>query len=176
MILLSGFLKIWNSKVILLIFGQRDTCGIHILLHPVQWKAAMLDVEDKSDETGKRFYMSKLSLDISPKALEYMRKKGKEFRIIEKTVSAGWRGNVKTILVEDGTAPSNEYIEISQEDIKVWIPGYMDFKNDLIAIDLGGFPWARTLILKSWSLINFQKRETFRKVSLFWGKRPFWPS
>jgi len=49
----------------------------------------MLDVEDKSDETGKRFYMSKLSLDISPKALEYMRKKGKEFRIIEKTVSAG---------------------------------------------------------------------------------------
>ncbi len=49
----------------------------------------MLDVEDKSYETGKRLYMSKLSLDISPKALEYMRKKGKEFRIIEKTVSAG---------------------------------------------------------------------------------------
>ena len=66
-----------------------DSCGIHILLQPVQSQVAKLDVEDKTDETGKRSYMSMLSLDISPKALEYMRKRGKEFRIIEKTVSAG---------------------------------------------------------------------------------------
>jgi len=91
--------------------------------------------------------MSDIKLSISDKALEFMKKKGKEFHLLEKTVSAGWRGNVKAVLVEDGPAPSSEYNALKDGEITVWVPSYMNFRDNTLKLDLGGLPWARSIII-----------------------------